>query len=357
MPNRIYRGVARALLLAGLVAGGFARAQTLQEPQRGRTAREAMYLRLFQEVERFEATADSLEAQGTTAPHLRGYHQKWLSFSPAHAKLLKEVALRCVRDLRLQGAIGSGAGGPMRLPGGGRAREVMAVVASAVDSLAAAMGPAQFAYFDSTAHRYLESLVAGGPERAAVSGAGAVATGFPRASALGESCGGPGPCPLPSGEYSTPSSWCPTCIGGVFLANLLEDGVSPPPGRFEGRTVSEYLYGETDGCYFPGSAKDPIPDEPYWGSTWPVGGTNVYGGDDIGDDPAWVDYYYQAIWQRWAPYTSCSESDYQAMSIDYCDWLVKYEYDSGHSAGLGIDEDGITAWRGDAWINSSGSHN
>ena len=91
----------RSMSVTALAATGLAQIQPAPQASPGRTSREALYLRLFREMDRFEAQADALEAQGVAATNLREYHQKWLRLSPGRAAQLKQVAAECLRELRL----------------------------------------------------------------------------------------------------------------------------------------------------------------------------------------------------------------------------------------------------------------
>ena len=128
------------------------------------------------------------------------------------------------------------------------------------------------------------------------------------------------PCPIPASEVSSPASnpWCTTCIGGEFMATLQNaGGAAPPNNQYNGRTVTEAIADETDGCWFSGSAFAPA-SLPTPSPPWPVGPTSEYGADLIGMPVAWVRYYQGAMSSGLVKYSGCSESDTQTMSIDTC---------------------------------------
>jgi hypothetical protein len=165
-------------------------------------------------------------------------------------------------------------------------------------------------------------------------------------------------CPNPASEISQASSWCGSCRGGIFVVNLLDaGGAAPPNGKYQGRIVSEVLSNEQDNCYFNGSTQAQIVNPPAPGPPWTVTSINGYGGDDIGDDPAWIQYYQSAIASGAAPYSnngmgSCSEGNTQTMSIQACQGTAMTIYNS-HPTQVIVYANQVTAVRSNASISGN----
>jgi hypothetical protein len=161
-------------------------------------------------------------------------------------------------------------------------------------------------------------------------------------------------CPIPASEVSAPASnpWCSPCIGGEFMATLQNaGGVAPAYNQYGGRTVTEVLSDETDGCYFPNSTQQRIVEPPPPGPPWPVGPYNSYSADLVGDPLAWVRYYQGAISSGQTTYSGCTESNTQTMSIDACGGPPK-QYDS-HFDAVSITATSVTASRGTASVSGN----
>lgn len=150
-------GMRVILILAGLAGSVLAQGRIPPRVASAQTTREATYLRLFREIDKLEAKAATPGLSVAQQAQLRGYHQKWLGLSPARAAQLRQAAVECMRDLRSEGMVAaSGAGRPAR-PAPEAVSRGMDRVAAAVESLAKAMGRAEFAGFDATVRQYVLS--------------------------------------------------------------------------------------------------------------------------------------------------------------------------------------------------------
>jgi len=159
-------------------------------------------------------------------------------------------------------------------------------------------------------------------------------------------------CPTPASEVSSAASWCSSCIGGTFMANLQNTGgASPSYNQYTGRTITEAISSETDGCWFSGSRQLQVVDPPPPGPPWPVGAYNSYGADLIGMPVAWVRYYQGAISSGLAKYSGCTESDTQTMSIDTCGGPPA-QYNS-HFAAVSVTATSVSATRGTASVSGN----
>jgi hypothetical protein len=159
-------------------------------------------------------------------------------------------------------------------------------------------------------------------------------------------------CPIPASETSTATAWCSSCIGGIFMVTLQDaGGKAPPNNKYNGRTVSEGISNEQDGCWFQGSEweKSAVPTSL---SSWPVGPTSQYGADDIGIDVDWVRYYQAAMLSGEVTYLSCAESNTQTMSIDTCGGPNPQQYNS-HTDSITVTATSVTATRGNASITGN----
>ena len=351
---------ARLSLGAAIATIAFPQVAPQAHPVRGGIAREAMYLRLFQEIDQFESQADQLEAQGIAAPTFRGYHQKWLSLSPNHATLLKKVAKSCMQDLRSAGLTADGSPDSAPRLTAERMTRGMVSVRSAVENLAASMGPAQFAYFDSTVRRYLLASVTSrsvSTPRAQISRLGAnPGLAATRTGTVASTCSGSG-CPYPGYEAIGANELAfsnARDTGGAFVPTL-----GPSPGAYQDRWVSEVLTGtvyngetvQYDTCS-PLINHSPLPlPEQWW---WQITGGGWYdAADDIALD---TDYCYE-VWAVVSP-EGCYVDANQDMYIDDCDHTDYYDFN--YSSGMAESNlwwDGSNVWAeavrqsggGDVW--------
>jgi len=154
-------------------------------------------------------------------------------------------------------------------------------------------------------------------------------------------------CRYPQSESSQNPQWCQSCTGGTYYVQLLEGGVEPPNGRYQGRVVNETITGEIDGCYFVGSDWTSVPGPP--GGPWTVGSINTYGGDLIGMPAVWVTYYHNLIKNGLRLYTGgqCTETDLQSMYMNSCaandQTMTKYD---SHWPAVTVTGGQITVTRG-----------
>ena len=258
------------LVVTLLAVGGAAHGQSAAPLRSGGVAREAMYLRLFQEIDNFEAEADALEATGVQPTNLRNYHRRRLGLSEAHAALLKQTALDCVRDLRSSGALARRGSTRPVLPTTGTVGIGLGRVAAAVDSMRAAMGPAEFAYFNSAIRRYILAARPTGPNTATkpsrlIAAASPPPPGRTRPDDAGEGCGGGGGCPNATGEEvdSVTSGQFPDGTYGAKFPMYVY-----PFSTSANRTVSETLLGPDQYGNYNGSdggyAFDTCANNLYW---------------------------------------------------------------------------------------------
>jgi hypothetical protein len=167
----------------------------------------------------------------------------------------------------------------------------------------------------------------------------------------------PPTCYYPASETSQKPqdpTWCQTCPGGVFTAQLLEaGGALPPGGRYSGRQVSEVLSNESDTCYWPHSQYAQLTQPPAPGPPWTIGLSNSYGSDLVGVGNGWMGYYQGIIKDGTYTYPNgtCGESDTQAMSMNACtSGGQPYQYNS-HTDSVSITSSQATAARGDASVS------
>jgi len=211
----------------------------------------------------------------------------------------------------------------------------MARVAAAVDELAAAMGPADFAYFDSLVRRYVLTPHSAGPGEATPPAASAI----PEGNAVGRysappnsvrrdeasgSCGG-GSCPQPTSEdesnnylnQSRPAN--SGQVGGLFAGVL-----SPYTAKYQGHTVSETLSQAFDSCTFQRSRYNLNGKLPPASVPWAVqilqilpnyNTAAVYGNDSISVSTDVLDYYFSAI-SMGLQDDGCEIGVWQVMNID-----------------------------------------
>ena len=314
------------LSLALIACVGLARAQAPVRQASGGVAREAMYLRLFQEIDKFEAEADALEATGVQPTELRSYHQRWLRLSPDRADLLKQAALECMRDLRSSGMLAEHGVGRSARPTLDAVKRGMARVAASVDSLAAVLGPSEFARLNGFVRRYVSS-----PGPRAVPGrdaflTDAVSTASDRV--LGRSGGtlatAPGCsfCPTPDGENGDQGgdgAVLGGLLGGWFVPALYSNEIENY--YFDGRAVWEEYdpNSETDECnaLYPGADIDPITAPTDEGGVWVIQYGMYDSPDFVVDGAAWVEGYMLWI-EEHAPQGYCGEHAPQKIFIDSC---------------------------------------
>ena len=138
--------------------------------------RDVMYRILFREIVAYQDMADQMAAQSKDAAFLRNYHQNTLELSTAMTAQLIQIVRPCVTQVR---AIDAQANAVIRAtkaqhkgapPGSPNATtpppppelalleaKRSAVILAAADSIAAAFGPAQFAYFETLVRRHVGS--------------------------------------------------------------------------------------------------------------------------------------------------------------------------------------------------------
>lgn len=278
-----------ALVLAGLAVGGTAHGQTPPRMASGGAAREATYLKLFQEVANLEAEADSLKAQGAQPTLLREYHQKWLRLSPARAAQLKRAALECMTDLKSQGFIAD--------PGAGRP------AVRTADGISRSM-----------VRRYVATPVArpthgGGAHPVDTGPSVRLAATTQRGAALAAQQGCTF-CPTPTGENGSEGGSGGvqgSTYGGWFIPGL--DSTTVENYYFDGRTVWEEFAGgsEVDGCYiqYPG-ANIPEVTSPVAGGVWDIQYGLFDQPDYVVDSAGWVEGYMLWLLDH-DPTNSCGE--------------------------------------------------
>ncbi len=156
----------------------------------------------------------------------------------------------------------------------------------------------------------------------------------------------PPACPHPASEVSVAGNWCSSCVGGTFTASLKDaGGVSPPNGKYQGRSVRERLSDLVDTCFFDGAEwRAVLPGEEDW-SNWPVGSINGYGSDLIGWRTEVSAYYQNEV--RGGRYSSCYVSMRQTMQIQACSGSTWAEYHSQDTRNT-ITSSEMTATRGNA---------
>lgn len=358
--SRAWVGLAVALL----TVGGAAHGQNTARLQSGGVAREAMYLRLFQEIDNFEAQADALESTGVQPTNLRSYHQKRLGLSEAHAVLLKQTALDCVRDLRSSGMLAQRGSARPPMPAAGTVRAGMARVSAAVGSLKAAMGPAEFAYFDSEVRRYLLTARPAGANTAtkptrptAVAPPLSLARVAP--ADAGGGCGGQGNCPNADGEAVnnvTSGRFPDGTYGAKFQMYVY------PFSTSANRTVSETLlgpdqYGNYNGSdggyafdtcknslYWVGPIRHSAPGQ--WQTAADANGRVAYTNppfDSLLISGNVVNYYAPLVASGDVD-TGCSIYVIQSLYIDNCQGGTQSQ------AYLGPGQAGQTFWNGDGGV-------
>ncbi len=135
-----------------------------------------MYRVLFREIAAYQAQADRLAAQSKPDGFVRNYHQQLLQLTPDKFSQVKEIILPCVQQMQavdvqartLIDAVksqhrGAAKGSPNAMvpPPPPELADLeakrTALILAAADAIAAALGPSQFAYFESLARRHLGS--------------------------------------------------------------------------------------------------------------------------------------------------------------------------------------------------------
>jgi hypothetical protein len=276
-----------------------------------------MYLRLFQEIAEFEAQADALEATGVTPTNLRTYHQKRLGLGPETAVRLRGVAVECIKHLNSEGVMTRSAVA-LRLPARVGALNPIARVGAFLDSLAAAIGPAETAYLDSLVRRYILAVTTQPASKAFTKGS--VRTGNAVLANVSSSC-----CANATGE-SPAHIWDIT--PGELIGARFEMYVYPI-AQMANRGVWETLsgpdvygnYDGTDGGYnFDSCSNDvysvgPIPhSDP---SFWQLDGSSVYSYPDTIAITSGVVYFYKSVLPN-NSVAGCSVYVYQYLYTDDC---------------------------------------
>jgi hypothetical protein len=285
-----------------------------------------MYLRLFREIADLEARADAEEAKGVTPSKLRNYHQWRIGLSPVRGAQLRDAALECLKGLKSEGLVDERGGSPggARVPG--RAERIMERVGVGADSLAAAMGPAEFAYLDSLVRRYMATPTLGSRDQGPSAGpGGALAIGSPLSTArLTARCSTAPPTgceDVPAGEFA--ASYGPLIPPYIayFLPQLYASG-----GVYDGYEVKEFLGPESDGCKmaYPDAGVDEATGTAGWGSMWTIVNGQYDSPDLVGVGGNWASGYswYLSVSD---PGNSCYETQSQEMNI-WCPKYTSYEW-------------------------------
>ena len=148
-------------------------------------ARDVMYRVLFREIAAYRNAADQLAAQSKPDAFIRNYHEKVLELSAAQATQLIQIAMPCVQRIQaidsqasaiIQAVKTQHKNAPRNSPNAvvpPPPQELAAleaqratVILAAADSIAAAFGPAQFAYFENLVRRYVGSSFKASPPAA-----------------------------------------------------------------------------------------------------------------------------------------------------------------------------------------------
>ncbi len=138
--------------------------------------RDVMYRILFREIAAYQAQASQLASQLKPNAFVANYHQKVLELTPLQAAQLINVALPCARQIQLidqqAAAIIDGVKKQYKNMPRGAASSLVpppppqlsaleaqrtSVILAAADLIAAAFGPAQFAYFESLVRLHVGS--------------------------------------------------------------------------------------------------------------------------------------------------------------------------------------------------------
>jgi hypothetical protein len=138
--------------------------------------RDVIYRTLFREIAAYQAEADRLAAQSKPDAFVRHYHESVLQLSAAQFAQVKNVALGCVQqiqaiDLRAKEIIDTTKNQFKNVPKTSPKAIVppppqelaelevqrSAIVLAAADTIATALGPAQFSYFENLTRRHVGS--------------------------------------------------------------------------------------------------------------------------------------------------------------------------------------------------------
>lgn len=161
-----------------LLSGGISKSQPLDKAELKPHAipRDVIYRILFREIAAYQTQADQLARQNKPDTLIRNYHRDLLQLSSQHFTKVKNTALDCVRQMQIideqakqiiEAVKSKHKGAPMGSPNAmvpppppellileERRRSV---VLTAADSIATAIGPGQFAYFENIARRHVGS--------------------------------------------------------------------------------------------------------------------------------------------------------------------------------------------------------
>ncbi len=361
--NNDTRAVGRVMIVAAAVFGAFAQEQPARSQVRGAMTRSSMYLRLFREIADFEARADAEEAKGVTPSKLRNYHQWRMGLSPVRGAQLRDAALECLKGLNSEGLVDERGGSPggARVPGS--TERIMERVGAAVDSLAAAMGPAEFAYLDSLVRRYMATPTLGSKHRGPSAGPGGAletVSPLPMAKLTASCSSAPHSCDYPTGEDSTGTppgqvpqqayQWSQTEPYGMPVAVAFYPYVTPNGSDFAYRNVYEELSADDDSSCrsIDGNGPPLIPGNP---SNWQLLAQGQYDSSDgFLENAAWIRYYLLKL----ADYSllSCGATSVQTMYMD-CDFDTDnpyYPY-TENAMMFGLTAEVVSATRGNATVN------